>query len=87
MSDPVFLWVYLVVVKWLPSFPKWSGVASYINFHKDLIKQSVKKALDMGSNFRPIQHYFQPNNPTLPLPLPQQPSIPEHLSNILQPFL
>ena len=59
----------------------------YINFHKDLIKQSAKKALDMGPNFCPIQHYFQPNNPTLPLPLPQQPSIPEHLSAILRPFL
>ena len=58
----------------------------YINFHEDLIKNSVKKALEMGPHFRPIQHYFQPHNPTLILPLPQQPSIPEHLSAIIRPF-
>ena len=58
----------------------------YINFHKDLIKHSIKKAKDMGPNFCPIQSYFQPTTNPPNQPIQQQPSIPEHLSDILQPF-
>ena len=46
------------------------ALQQFHTYYAPLVSKSIKKALDMGPNFCPINSYFQPSISTHPEPTP-----------------